>query len=447
VTTATVNGVEWPRWEDPAFYLQDSEVVQASMGAARRGARIYWYEGENMTSGAWVLSRWEDIRYVGSHPELFCNGNGFLIGDASAPEQVSDQLPAWAREQLGVPGLTPAQQRAVIVRAKLSMGDPDLENIAYLDPPRHGEVRRVFTGALKPSLVRKQRARLGELADEVLDEVAPGVEFDFAKTFGLIPNTLMTELIGVPRDERERFIALASEHLNAVAVSAGKDPEAVAQAERLAGDFRSYIEKLLDERRAAGGGGDDLVSIVARAQLSDGPVPHSMAVAFVSFFINSGETTRSLMSHLALCLDGHPAQRKLLVENPDLLGNALQETMRWYPVNWTHCRTATRRTEIAGQTIERDDFMIVAYASANRDEGVFDHANEYDITRPFERDHLGFGYGEHGCPGRLLAEVVNQTIWERILARFSSWELVGEPQTFSTPFIRGVLSMPIKFFE
>ena len=224
--------MEWPRWEDPAFYQQDSEAIQASMTAARRAARIYWYEAPGLATGVWVLSRWADLRYVGSHPELFCNGYGFLIGDASDPATVIDQLPDWAQEELQRPGTERGEKRGVIVRGKLSMGDPNLENIAYLDPPRHAQVRSIFTGALKPSLVRRQKPRIAEIADEFLDGIEPGTEVDFVKTVGRIPTTLMTELIGVPRDMREEFIEMASEHLNAVAVSPDKDPAEVERGER-----------------------------------------------------------------------------------------------------------------------------------------------------------------------------------------------------------------------
>src|SRR5579862_3991809 len=179
------------------------------MGAARRGARIYRYESPGLNTPVWVLSRLEDIRFVGSHPELFGNRYGFLVGDAMKPELVIDQLPPWAQEQLRQPGLSPAQARGIVVRAKLSLGDPELENIAYLDPPRHGHLRRVLSGALKPSLVRSLAPRIAELADEVLDAIEPGEEVDFIKTFGRIPTTMMTELIGVPRETREQFIDLA----------------------------------------------------------------------------------------------------------------------------------------------------------------------------------------------------------------------------------------------
>lgn len=443
--TAIESTVDWPRWEDPAFYLQDSEVIQRSMGAARRAAPVYWYEAPTLSSGVWVVSKWEDIRYIGSHPDLFCNGYGFLIGDASEPATVMDQLPDWAQEQLRVPGLTPAQKRRAIVRAKLSLGDPELENIAYLDPPRHGQVRSIMMRALKPSMVRKLKPRVAEIADEFLDAIEPGTEVDFVKTIGRIPATLMTELIGVPRDMREDFIEMASAHLSAVAVSADKDPAEVERLERLGQRFRDCVEELLAQRRASGADGDDLVSAIANSELDGEPVPHSMALAFVSFFINAGETTRALLSHTALCLAEHPDQRRIVAQQPELIPNALEETMRYYPVNWTHCRTATQRVELRGEAIEKDDYLVVAYASANRDEDVYERPDEYDVRRTFENDHLGFGYGEHACPGRLLANTVAATLWQRVLDRFPNWEIVGAPETFSTPFIRGVISLPVMF--
>src|SRR5438876_1902856 len=154
MTAATADAVPWPAWEDPGFYNQDTEVIHASMAAQRREAPVHWYEVPGLTTGVWVLTKWEHVRHVESHPELFSNAYGFLIGDALDPAAVMDQLPTWAREELRKPGLTPAQTRGLIARGKLSLGDPELENMIFLDPPRHGQVRDIFMTALRPSLVR-----------------------------------------------------------------------------------------------------------------------------------------------------------------------------------------------------------------------------------------------------------------------------------------------------
>src|SRR6266542_3137423 len=180
--------------------------MQAQMAAQREAAPVYWYEAPALATGFWVLSKRADCRFVGSNPELFCNKYGFAVGDANEPtETVLNQLPEWAREELAKPDVTPAQRRGLIARGKLSLGDPALENMIFLDPPRHGQVRRIFMGALKPSLVRRLKPRMAEIADEFLDEmVKPGDEVDFVRTIGRVPAAVMTEMVGVPPSEGER---------------------------------------------------------------------------------------------------------------------------------------------------------------------------------------------------------------------------------------------------
>lgn len=447
MTTETAPATDWPNWEDPAFYVQDPELMQAQMAAQREAAPVHFYEAPGLATGFWVVSTWEKCRHIGSSPELFCNRYGFAVGDANRlSPAVLNQLPQWAREELAKPGLTAAEQRGLIARGKLSLGDPELENMIFLDPPRHGQVRQIFMKALRPSLVRKLRPRMAEITDEFIDElIEPGTEVDFVKTIGRIPAAVMTEMVGVPRDMREHFIRLASGHLEAITITPDKDPEEVARIEAVAAEFRQYVDELLAERRAAGGEGEDLISVIVRSELDGEPVPRSTAFVFITHFLSAGETTRALLSHLAMALGQRPDQRRLLLDRPELAANALEETLRYYPINWTGCRTATREVQLGDQAIAEDDYVVMAYAAANRDPDVYPRPDEYDITRPFDHDHLGFGHGEHSCPGALLARTDAQAIWERLLARFSDWELAGEPVTWSNPFLRGVASLPISF--
>jgi cytochrome P450 len=445
MSTQTPSAVAWPAWEDPAFYVQDRDVMHASMAAQRREAPVYWYEPPGFPRGFWVLSKWEHQRFVGSNPELFSNRFGFAVGDASDPSVALPQLPAWAQEELARPGLTHAQTRGLIAQGKLSLGDRELKNMMLMDPPRHGEVRSIFMKALRPSLVRGQRARVSELADEFLDEIPPGVETDFVTTVGRIPAALMTELIGVPREMRERFIELAGAHLQAIVITPGKDPEEVRRIEALGAEFRAYIADLLDERRQGDSSANDLVSIIARSELDGEPLSNGVATVYVTHFISAGETTRALLSHLALALAEDPAQRRLLAEQPDLIPNAIEETLRFYPNNWSGCRTALADVEIGGKLIKQDDYVMMAYPSGNRDEDVWERPDAFDITRPFDHDHIAFGHGEHSCPGALLTRVASRGIVERLLARYPDWELAGAPQRWSNPFLQGMTSLPLTF--
>jgi len=445
VTGSVSSAVAWPKWEDSAFYVQTTEAIHASIGAQRRAAPVYWYESPALTTGVWVLSKWEHVRYVENNPQLFCNRYGFLIGDALRPETVIDQLPEWAQTELRKPGLTPAQTRGLIARGKLSLGDPELENMIFLDPPRHGQVRDIFMKALRPSLVRSLRPKIAEITDAFLDEIEPGAEVDFVRTVGRIPATLMTELIGVPREMREEFIAMASAHLEAITVTADKDPAEVERIRRMEARFHEYSNELLAARRASGSAGDDLISVIAQSELDGGPVPRGLALVFITHFISAGETTRDMLSFFAQAMAEHPDQRRLLVERPELIPNAIEETLRCFPDGWSQCRTATQRVEIADQVIEEGDYVMGVFASANRDEDVYERVDEFDVTRRFDHDHLGFGHGEHACPGALLTRVDAAVIIERLLARFPDWELAGAPQRWATPFLQGMKSLPLVF--
>jgi cytochrome P450 len=446
-TTTPGTDVKWPAWEDPAFYNQEPEIMSASIAVQRRAAPVFWYEPPGYPTGLWVLTKWEDQRFVASHPKLFSSQYGYAIGDASDPSTIIHTLPEWARQALNKPGLSPAESRRVIAKAKASMGDPDLENTMQTDPPRHGEIRDVLMKALRPSLVRSLRARMAEIADEFLDKIEPGAEVDFVKTVGRIPAALMTELIGVPRDMRDRFIEMASAQIVALTIDPNRDAAEIERIRQLVEEFHAYCEELLADRRARGGTGNDLVSIIAQSTLDGGPVPHGLAISHIHTFVLAGETTRSHLSFAAMALAQHPDQRRLLAARPELIPNAMEESLRYYPLNWSGCRTATQQVELGGQLITKDDFVVMAYVSANRDDDVWDRPDEFDVTRTFDKDHLSFGYGEHSCPGALLARTDSTIIYQRLLARFPDWELTAPPEQWATPFLQGMTSLPLTFNE
>jgi cytochrome P450 len=437
--------VTWPAWEDAAFYMQEPDAMYASIAAQRHAAPVYWYEPPGYPTGLWVLSKWEHQRHVGANPELFSSRYGFAIGDASDPATVLHQLPEWAQRKIEEGNLSAAETRRAIAHGKLSMGDPNFESLMISDPPRHGQIRDVLMKALRPSLVRSLKGRIAEIADEFVLELAPGTETDFVTTVGRIPAALMTELIGVPRDMRERFIEMSSAQMQAITIDPNRDAAEAKRIQGLVEEFHQYCDELLAERRASGAEGDDLASIIARSEFDGRPVPSGMAISYIHTFVNAGETTRSLLSFVALALAQHPDQRRILVERPELIGNAIEETLRVYPLNWSGCRTATRELELGGQAIRKDDYVMMAYVSANRDEDVWERPDDFDVTRSFDCDHQSFGYGEHSCPGALLARTDSTLIVERLLARFPDWELAGVAQRWANPFLQGLGTLPVRF--
>jgi cytochrome P450 len=439
--------IAWPAWEDASFYMQEPEAMYASIKAQRQAAPVYWYEPPGYPTGFWVLSKWEHQRFVGSSPELFSSRYGFAIGDASDPSTVIHTLPAWAQEALKAGGLSHAETRRMISKGKLSMGDPDFEGLILSDPPRHGDIRSILMKALRPSLVRSLKPRIAGISDAFIAELEAGAETDFVTTVGRIPAALMTELIGVPPEMRDDFIEMASAQMLAITIDPNRTQAEVDRIQALTERFHDYCETLLSERREVDGEAEDLVSAIAQSEFEGEPVPHGLAISFIHTFVNAGETTRALLSFVAMVLAEHPEQRRVLAERPELVGNAIEEALRFYPLNWSGCRTATQDVEIGGQTIKKDDYVVMAYASANRDEDVWENPDVFDVTRSFDRYHQSFGYGEHSCPGALLARTDATTIFERLLARYPDWELAGQPQRWGTPFLQGISTLPLRFHE
>src|SRR5262249_12739950 len=140
----------------------------------------------------------------------------------------------------------------------------------------------------------------------------------------------------------------------------------------------------------------------------------------------------------------HPEQRALLAREPGRIAPAVEECLRWVTPVQAFGRTATRDTELRGRTIAEGDFLVMLYASANRDEAAFGAtAGAFDVTRPVDAQHVAFGFGEHLCVGAALARLEGRVFLEELLARFPDYELAGEPTRAESTLVRGATRMPV----
>ena len=181
------------------------------------------------------------------------------------------------------------------------------------------------------------------------------------------------------------------------------------------------------------------------AEVEGEPVTTREAVGYLLALLVAGnETTRHLVSGGTRALAEHPDQRALLVREPARIAGAVEECLRWVTPIQVFGRTATRATELGGQPIAEGDFVVMLYASANRDEDAFGPtAGEFDVTRPIDAQHLAFGFGEHLCVGAALARLEGRVFLEELLARFPDYELTGEPELSRSTLVRGATRMPV----
>jgi cholest-4-en-3-one 26-monooxygenase len=191
--------------------------------------------------------------------------------------------------------------------------------------------------------------------------------------------------------------------------------------------------------------GDDLVSKLMTGEVDGQRLTEQ---EFDSFFlllaVAGNETTRNLTTQGMLALFQHPDEFQKLKDDLSLIHTAVEEMLRWAPAVIYFRRTVTEDTELGGTPLRKGDKVCVYYASANRDERVFEDPFRFDVTRSPNR-HLAFGIGEHFCLGSHLARMELQIVFREILIRLPDIQPAGEVRRLRSNFIDGINEMPVRF--
>ena len=306
---------------------------------------------------------------------------------------------------------------------------PDLpiagQVLNMMDDPRHALIRRLVSSGLTPRMIRRVEEDLRTRSAVLLDSIAPGSPFDFLIDVAAeLPMQMICILLGVPDSERHWLFEAIEPSFD----FGGSRKGEVGRLSVEDAGSRMYVygSRLIAEKRAAPG--DDMLSIVANATVDDPDAPSMSDIELYMFFsllFSAGaETTRNAVAGGLLALAQHPDQYRQLRADPALLAGAVEEMVRWTTPSPSKRRTATCDTHLGGQVIRAGQKVLVWEGSANRDESVFDRADEFDIGRR-PNPHLGFGQGVHYCLGANLARLELRVLFEELLARFSGVRLVA----------------------
>lgn len=286
-----------------------------------------------------------------------------------------------------------------------------------MDDPRHSQIRRLVNSGLTPRMIARVTDDLRARARMLLDEVAGGAAFDFLPQVAAeLPMQMICILLGVPESDR---------HWLFEAVEPGFDFRGSRKAsiDRLSVEdagsrMYAYGSDLVARKRSQPG--DDMLSVVAaESWLSDA----ELYLFFYLLFSAGAETTRNAIAGGLLALIENPSAYDALRADPGLLPTAIEEMVRWTSPSPSKRRTATRDTELAGRTVRAGQKVLVWEGSANRDSTVFADADVFDIKRK-PNPHLGFGQGVHYCLGANLARLELRVLFEELLTRFASVELI-----------------------
>jgi cytochrome P450 len=358
----------------------------------------------------YLVTRHEDIKEVLSDHERFSNARppGFVI--PGAPEISEDEL---------------SSSRA--------------GNLLGLDPPEHQRLRRMLTPEFTIRRMKRLEPRIVEIVDQQLDAMeSAGAPVDLVENFALpIPSLVICELLGVPYDDREDFQRRSARQLDF----------SVPMPERfeLQRQGRAYMRSLVERARTQPG--EDILGMLVRehgAELTDDEL-----IGVASLLLLAGhETTSNMLGLGTLALLRHPEQLAAVRDDPDAVGPAVEELLRWLSIVHSAIpRITTTDVEIAGVTIPEGQLVFVSLPSGNRDTKFIDSPETLDIGRGAP-GHLAFGHGVHHCLGAPLARMEMRIAFPALLRRFPTLTLAedfADVAFRSFHFIYGLKSLEVRW--
>ena len=358
-------------------------------------------------SGAYVLSRYRDIQWAMSHPELYSID---LLGKAG----FSMFQHAEAREVLechGIPRNT-----------KLSS-----------DPPEHKGYRGIVNASFTAGRVNASAAFVKGVIDELLDGLAQGGVRDFLREFASpLPVRVIANRLGLPAGDVPRIKVWSDAWVEPLGYACTKERE--IEIAWLGVELQRYLaEKFAEKRRSPG---EDILSDLVQGRLPDGrPLSEPEAMGLAEHMLVGGhETITSALSAGLLLWIDHPEVQRELRADPSLLRNFVEESLRLESPSQGFFRYALRDSELHGVKIPAGSMLHLRFAAANRDPEQFPDPDRLDLRRPNPGAHLAFGQGEHHCLGAPLARLELNQAFRALLERFEGFRLApGRPRPRHVP--------------
>jgi cytochrome P450 len=327
----------------------------------------------------------------------------------------------------------------------------DIPMMIMMDPPSHTRLRKLVSRAFTPRRIAELEDTIRALCRDLLSDVDGETEFDYIDRFaGLLPPTVILSLLGFPEVDARGFREMTDASLH---VDEGETMQAgalrrglVAENGEITNEAFAALPELLEERRREPR--DDLISGLVHAEIEEDGEHRRLTLeeilAFVQLIGSAGtETVARLLGFAAVTLAHVDDQRRLLVETPELIPNAVEELLRYEAPSPIQSRWVARDVELHGIVIPRGSRISLLNGSADRDERHFDAPDTFDVRRVIDR-HLAFGYGTHFCVGAALARLEGKVALEETLRRYPTWEIdESRLERVHTSTVRGYASVPM----
>lgn len=307
-----------------------------------------------------------------------------------------------------------------------------------IDPPNHRKYRRLLVPELRPDRVGGWLDGIRREADWVLDQFTEAGEGDLTAVARHVPPATIARVLGVP-DDGPIMVDLTT-RVSQTAVTGDTAGQAAALA-----DLVAYLDRVVAD--AEGSGRDDLLAVVANAEVDGEPIGRERAVAIMVTLIMAGQdTTINGIANTLARLGAMPEVKRALAADPALIPAAVEESLRIESPVQAMGRTAVADTELDGCPVHAGERIGLLWGAANHDPAEFERPGEFRLDRENSSAHVAFGSGVHRCVGEHLARAEMIIVTERVLARIPDYELAEPAEHWaSNPMNRGVRRLPVRF--
>jgi cytochrome P450 len=407
-------------------------------------------------------------------PKAYGEWNGlhdkFAWARANAPlavAEVPDYDPFWAvtrhadimevsrNNKLYASGVrqTTLTMKAIDALVRTQIPDGHLiKSLVQMDAPDHMKFRLLTQTWFMPKNLRILEDRIREIARETVDHMLSlGDECDFARDVALhYPLRVVMNILGVPREDEPRMLLLTQQLFGSTDPELNRDraeiTDPVAGLQMLnfvVADFENYFKELTANRRK--NPQEDVATVLANSTVNGAPIPDRELNGYYIIIATAGHDTTSASTAGAMMeLARNPALfERFRAADVDKAG-LIEEAVRWTTPVQHFMRSAVEDTELNGQQIKAGDWMMLCYASGNRDEAVFADPFTFNPDRA-PNTQIGFGFGGHVCLGQHLARMEMRILMEELLPRLASVELTGDPARVESVFVGGLKRLPIRF--